>query len=112
MGYYRNHGIIVSGLSADDAELNSARNMALSLGMTVTETVESPVNFTATFLVAPDGSKEGWDASNKGDAARKALIAHIRDKNLMLDWVEVQYGDDNGHTEVVDDSDSSYRAAR
>lgn len=111
MGYFRQHAIIVSGSTGDDAELNSARNMALSLGMTVTEIVESPVNFTATFLVAPDGSKEGWDASNKGDAARKALIAHIRDEKLILDWVEVQYGDDNGDTRIVDDSDASYRAA-
>lgn len=73
--------------------------------MTVTNCVDSPVNGYCSFMVAPDGSKEGWDASETGDQRREAFVKFLRDKrttgHLYVDFVEVLYGDDDGACAVV-----------
>ena len=61
-------------------------------------------------MVAPDGSKEGWSESCKGDAQRAALIEFMdtfrfEDGSSPLAWVEVQFGDDNLVSRVVRHSD-------
>lgn len=59
------------------------------------------VNGYATFIVAPDGSKEGWDTSDSGDGLRTAIVAELKkfrfdDGSSPLDWIHVRFGDDMG----------------
>jgi hypothetical protein len=68
-----------------------------------------------TFMIIPDGSKEGWPGSDEGDARREAFLAEVRrraaltlldeDDEWFFDWVEVQYGNDDGITKIVTHSD-------
>ena len=79
----------------------------------VSSVVASPINSYWSFLVAPDGSKEGWGDSDKGDEQRKEFIAWMRkgraEDKLYLDWVCVQYGDDERETKIDADSDTYER---
>ena len=80
----------------------------------VSELIETHLNNVVSFFVAPDGSNEGWDDSDKGDDNRDAFIEWLEslrydDGSSPLAWAEVQYGDDEGVTKIVRDSDEKQR---
>ena len=63
------------------------------------------VNGSRSFLVAPDGSKEGWLESATGDAMRSEFVAYLRslayeDGSTPLSWVELSYGGDDDEVQV------------
>jgi hypothetical protein len=65
----------------------------------------SPVNAFYSFMVGPDGSKEGWPESYEGDRQRKDFIRWMDsqrydDGSSSLTWVEVQYGDGSRSTRL------------
>lgn len=103
MGYIINHTIVVEGF--DEADVIAARGAASAIfaghnlhGL-VTGVYTHAVNGTMTFMVVPDGSKEGWDTSANGDAARDEFVAWLRDARgatdpKYLDWVEIAYPED------------------
>lgn len=69
----------------------------------VTDTLTCGVNGNGSFMLAPDGSKEGWDASARGDLVRQALRMYLEAQD-RLDWVEVEFGGDlEGPASVVQD---------
>jgi hypothetical protein len=110
MGYMRHHAIIVT--SSDDRLLNAAHAESIRLGAAVSGVICSPINGYRSFLIAPDGSKEGWSQSDEGDTQRAAWIAWADDQRYSdgtssLDWVEIQFADDEGDTRRT--ADSSHR---
>jgi len=101
MGYMRHHAIIVT--SWDHNALDAALHQAVLLGNTCTTISVSPTNDYRTFVVVPDGSKEGWEDSDKGDLARYQLrcwIADQEDGGSRFSWAEVMYGDEEGELSV------------
>ena len=136
MGYERNNAIIVSGrYEAWGKELPQewqnrhwieiAHEKAVAIfnqpegihgrWALVSPVLTSPVNDVRTFLGGPDGSKEGWEASDTGDARRTEFIEWLEaqrygDLSSPLARVEVQYGDEMNETRVVNDSDEGWRA--
>jgi len=114
MGYIRHHAIVVT--SWDSGVASVAHMKAEEIGLKVTAAVESGVNGYVSFMVCPDGSKEGWQASSDGDEKREAfkrwmLGTRYDDGSGPLNWAEVQYGDDNRETLIVDHSDATYEEA-
>lgn len=113
MGYMRDHAIVVSGYH-DDGALNTARQKAVDLfGEGRVSDVLGPfVNGCRSFFIAPDGSKEGWEQSNDSDNARADFKNYLREQKAnngfewFLNWAEVQFGDDEYQTIVVDHSDA------
>lgn len=105
MGYIRHHAIVVT--SWDDARMKIAHEKAKEIfGETVSPIVHSTINGYTSFFVAPDGSKEGWDESDNGDAHRKSFIDWINkgaydDGSNSLSYSELYYGDDEGRSEIV-----------
>ncbi len=106
MGYMRAHAIIVD--SWDEASIKEAHTVALRMfdGVApVTEITPPAVNRHRSFMVAPDGSKEGWAESHAGDAARLHYKVWLREQSeadrLYLDWVEVMFADDDGAASVT-----------
>lgn len=98
MGNVSHHAIVVTSWKRD--VLKDARKYAKKLKLEVTEIVESKWNSFATFVVLPDGSKEGWRESIDGDDRRAKLKERLLsyrydDKSSCLEWVEVQYGRDD-----------------
>ncbi len=123
MGYYRNHAILVTFEEFSEVQLVREFYERIlhvpEYGKLVTPIIPSLANGKDSFAILPDGSKEGWDLSDGGDEFRSNVIRDLRallkrfekertpgtNEYLLLDWVEVQYGDENGINEITDDSD-------
>jgi hypothetical protein len=108
MGYMRHHVIVVS--SWDDKLIALAHDEATKIFPHVSGIVLSECNAYKSFFVPPDGSKEGWDDSDKGDKRRNTFVTWLKkqafeDGSTSLNWVEVQYDDDENETLIVRDSD-------
>ena len=115
MGYERNHAIIVSSCVDDDtfALAHAAASNIFGARM-VSQPVSTIVNEQRSFLIGPDGSKEGWSDSAWGDRKRNEFVAWLesqryKDGSSPLKWVEVQYGDEELDTKIVRDSDAAKR---
>jgi hypothetical protein len=97
MGYIAHNAIIVSTFDRDMIEL--ARSEATRIGLLVTDAHTHKINGDFTFLVIPDGSKEGWPESDEGDRMRAMfwdwMAAQVyEDGSNVLDAVEIRYGGD------------------
>jgi hypothetical protein len=104
MGYIRHDAIIAT--SWDKKYLAPALKKAEELGLPCSEIVDSQTNGYCSFLIAPDGSKEGWDESGRGDMARQVWKDWADDeytkKQLYVSWVHVSYaGDEYEDTKIV-----------
>ena len=109
MGYIRHHGMLITTYKEELTAQVRAKAVEI-FGDLVSEARESTINGYWLFAVFPDGSKEGWEDSDKGDANRAAFKAwtetlRYEDGSTSVDWVEVQYGDDNGETCIVAGND-------
>lgn len=105
MGYVRHNAIVVT--SYNDEIISDAHTEATQLGCLVSPVVKGGVNSYHSFLIAPDGSKEGWLESHDGDlrcAEFKMWTRTVRhsDGSSPLEWVEVAYGSDDKDSNVVD----------
>jgi len=101
MGYTIHHAIIVSTNSPEREDIQKAWMVAQDIGCGVTNWVCSQVNATRTFIVIPDGSKEGWPESNEGDERREEFVDWLKaqeyaDGSSSYHWVELSYGDEDG----------------
>jgi hypothetical protein len=110
MGWIRHHGIVVTSWDKDLIE--KAHWEARERFDAVTEIVDSGINYYRTFLIPPDGSKEGWDDSDAGDARRADYIAWLRslaheDGSSSIDWLEYQHDTDNRDARVTTFSGAS-----
>jgi hypothetical protein len=108
MGYIRHDAIIVT--SGDIRHLEMAREEAEELGLVCTPIASSKTNGYQSFLIVPDGSKEGWDASDAGDDMRSAWIEWVNCGGregwggIWVDWVHVSFGGDEPELARVVDS--------
>lgn len=105
MGYMRHHAILVTHWEA--ARIERAYLKAVEIfGDMVSPLVKSESNGIQTFVIVPDGSKEGWDPSEVGNDNREIfkqwLKADAKVKQFDMDWVEVQYGDDERVTKIIE----------
>ena len=112
MGYMRHHAIIVS--SWNDKLVKKARRAAKEIFPYVSPVSQEAVNGYRSFFVPPDGSKEGWEESQLGDRQRAMFIEWLdtqryEDGSTCLNWVEVQYGDDEYQTCIIAHSDEKVR---
>ena len=105
MGYIRHDAIVVTSWA--NKYILPAIHKAEELGLNVSNITESSTNGYCSFLIAPDGSKEGWPESDKGDTARdewKTWAHNQRDaEKLWIDWVHISYaGDEEKDTKIVE----------
>lgn len=96
MGYTAHHAIIVT--SWDTALLAAAHGKAMSLNRHVSLIIVGGVNNIASFMVAPDGSKDGWEESDVGDTGRARFMDWLdeqayEDGSTSLAWVEVEFNE-------------------
>jgi hypothetical protein len=104
MGFIRHDAIVVTAWSGSQAE--AARGRAIDLKLPVTDLTEGEINGYVSFLIAPDGSKEGWEDSDYGDKARKEWIKWANEMQTV-DWAHVSFGGDQPEAaHLVDFSDS------
>lgn len=95
----RHDAIIVT--CQNGVELATHRQLACDLGLDCSEIVCSKMNGYLSFMIAPDGSKEGWDASDAGDDARAAWVK-FADERGEVDFIHVWYGGDVSDTPYIE----------
>ena len=105
MGYMRHHAIVVT---SGTRRLSLAHDKAEEIFPYVSPISPEGVNGYQSFFIPPDGSKEWWDESDRGDASRDKFVGYLR--YLPVAWVEVQFNDDGGNTRVTRDSDHEEEA--
>lgn len=115
MGYMRHHAILVTSWDASRIETAHEKAREIFSEAMVGPLMESPINGYVTFLVIPDGSKEGWEHSEQGDTQRAEFVSWLNrqryeDQSSWLKWAEVQYGDDEGEALIVHHTDESPQA--
>lgn len=103
MGYIAHHAIVVT--SWNDKTIVSAHAKATELGALVSPIIPARCNGEASFFIAPDGSKEGWVDSDKGDEQRDSFIEWAdsqayEDGSSPIAWVEVRYSPDDHEATV------------
>jgi len=92
MGYMNHHAIIVTASSGEG--INKVHAKACEIfGELCSEIIDSKMNGYATFFVAPDGSKEGWQDSDEGDERRTEFKDWLKiDRHYSIEAVEIYYG--------------------
>lgn len=102
MGGIRHHALIVTGWQHD--ALAALAAFAEEIGCEVLQGHEV-VNGYRTMCITPDGSTEGWDASNEGDVRRAQVKRWLSARpDWHFAWCEVAYGNDDGEAIVTDDA--------
>jgi hypothetical protein len=104
MGYIKHNAIVVTGWDLE--RLNKAREKAMSLTLDCSPIVASTTNGYQSFLIAPDGSTEGWDRSTECEGHRAAWIEWVRTgegRELYLDWAHISYGGNDADGAYLDD---------
>ena|SRR3990167_2535312 len=108
MGYLRHECIVVSGWSAERVLLAHAAATGIfdkhHIGSLVGGLTQHAINGGAAFLIAPDGSKEGWESSETGTKARAEFVAWLRSKQEFygVDFALLVMGGDDGEFVVTD----------
>lgn len=111
MGWIRHHYIMVTHYGLEEIKLAHEKakemfNLSKEFGKEinlVSEILESVTNQYYTFLVAPDGSKEGWETSDLYDAIRKSFIQYLDETDIQ--FIEVAFDSDNDMSNVETQSD-------
>lgn len=67
----------------------------------ITPIFEGIRNEQYTFFIIPDGSKEGWAASDLSDEARKKLIDYIDTNDFYCSFAELFFGGDDDTFEIT-----------
>lgn len=103
MGYIRNHAIVVT--ATYDKHIDRAHEEASKIFPWVSPISPEATNGTRSFFVPPDGSKEGWEESETGDAKREQFKTWLRaqayeEGSTPLHWCEVRYGGDDDDAAV------------
>ena len=109
MGSFRHHTIIVTGAFKGPVK-RAHRKARKKFRKLVSEIVYTRLNGFSSFFIAPDGSKEFWDESDRCDRLRAKYVAwlsrQVGDSGYsLLKWVEIMFGDEMGRpSRVVNDS--------
>lgn len=94
-GYIAHDTIVVTAWDAKHLVGAHAKAMEL-FGEQVGAISPPAINGYVAFFVPPDGSKEGWGASDEGDRRRAALIEWMQETDDYIDFVAVRFGGDFG----------------
>ena len=97
----RHHAIVVT--CWQDKHIEQAHGLAVENNLSPTDITPSGVNGYRSFLIPPDGSKEGWEESSQGDDRRDAWIKAMTDlgEDNYCEWAELAYGNDDGMAQVT-----------
>jgi hypothetical protein len=110
----KHHAIIVT--SNDKAQIELVRKRCIELynqfmefnngKALVGNLTLGVINNFYSFMIAPDGSKEGYDTSDDGDLVRKKICNFIDSLKSpegynAVNYVEVYFGSDDGTANVL-----------
>lgn len=105
MGIIAHHAIVVTALTKND--IKKAQKKAERIFGFKPEIQGPVINGYMSFFIGPDGSKEGWDASEEGNDRREGFVEWLNkqdyeDDSSPYEWVEIMYSGDLDTTKIVD----------
>ena len=109
MGDIHHHAIVVTGWNP--AYVAKAHEQATKIFEWVSPISPPVVNGYTSFFIPPDGSKEGWQESNKGESLRSGFISWLSksltydDQSCKVEWAEVGFGDYDNEVDRSNDSE-------
>lgn len=103
MGHIIHDAIVVT---ANEGHAKEAQAHAVFLGLKCSPAQEGDSNGYFSFLILPDGSKEGWAKSDEAGKKRQLWEKWAQAQDHSLEWVHVRFGDDFGEPKVVANSES------
>lgn len=115
MGYMRHVAILVTSGDMHDIKRAQRQWELIVTGARIAKDndifapsaiLPSDRNGYITLVIPPDGSKLGCDRAELGERMRERFKAYLQRERV--DWVEVQYGDDQGQ-QIVTDASRMYR---
>ena len=98
MGWIVHHAIVVTGNATDCAAAHAEAERIFGPAG-VTPILTAPVNGLCSFLIGPDGSKENWPDSKKGNTRRARFHKWVRaavEDFVLIHAVEVAFGETDG----------------
>ena len=105
VGYLRRHAIVVTGGDYEESkDILAAHAKATEIFPWASPICPPQVNGERSFFIPPDGSKEGWSDSDKGDERRDTFVKWLQEEG-KVHWVEVCYAEDEPNTRVIRASD-------
>ena len=110
MGYMRHDAIVATNW--DTESVRAAHAQAKELGLCPSSICGPFVNGYSSFMIPPDGSKEGWEESCEFDDRRDAWKTWVGENfgdghGRWLSWVHVQFAGDEPSDNRIVDSDKS-----
>jgi hypothetical protein len=92
MGIIHHHAIVVT---AYHSHIGPAHKKANEIFDYVSPVSPQSVNGYRSFIVPPDGSKEGWEESVEGDERRALFLAWMKESEFgyRYSWAEFGYGE-------------------
>ena len=104
MGYIRHHAIVVT---SNEEGIKKSHTKAKEIFPNVSNIMKDGINGYQSFFIPPDGSKEGWPSSHKGDQRRKEYVQWINeqaydDGSNQISFAHFYYGDDEEQCEIED----------
>jgi hypothetical protein len=101
MGYIKHHAIVVTSWDFNTiCEVATDANKLFRSVAPVSGLLGPGVNGYYTLCIAPDGSKEDWDDSAKGDVARNLFMDSL-EKRSQVSWVLLSFGDEQGPAKII-----------
>ena len=107
MGYIKHHAIIIT--TWDDKTLAKIyKHLVPIFGKRISKIIKSDINGFVSLFIAPDGSKEDWPESDKGDKDRAKLIRYLNtfayeDGSNAIKYVEISY-DEEREAQIVNNN--------
>lgn len=104
MGYMKHDAIVVTSWNGE--AIFEAAAKARGIGLQVVGPSDKVANGYRSFLVCPDGSKEGWEESCRFDLKRAEYIEYLNkiryeDGSSCLHWVALEYSQDDQNAKIT-----------
>lgn len=100
MGRIKHNAIVVTSGSSDSILIAWRKALDLFEGK-ITTIVEGVANGYFSFLIVPDGSKEGWKPSDNWDEKRDNYFDWANETGMGFDCIEIRFGGDDYYSEIV-----------
>ena len=91
MGTNIHHALLVHANEPHEALMARLQAMHTFYPEQVSSLCISAINGYASFMVGPDGARDGADRIGEGDKEREAFTAWLDKRNI--EWLEVSYGE-------------------
>lgn len=89
--------------SLNDLNLEETKEEFDKKGFVISPIIQGVANGQCSFLIAPDGSKEGWEPSNLSNEAREEFLNWLKtyEEELYCEYIHIRFGGDDSKENIL-----------